>query len=476
MTDEAASAAPSEAALAAAFDRLRDIGLARAAEGGDRPVAQGPADPFRAAPPGRDGVPLDEALEELIAALAVGMNTDHPRFFAFIPSPASPISWLAETAVAIHNQHAGSTLQSGGATAIERATVRWLADEAGFPEGAGGLVVSGGSIANLTALVAARDRMLAEDERHLGTAYLTPETHASVARALRIAGVADRRIRRVATDGFGQMDVSALEAAIAADRDAGLKPFVIAATAGATNSGAIDPLPAIADLAAAERLWMHVDGAYGASALLSPAHRGLLAGIGRADSLAWDAHKWLFQTYGCGLVLVRDRAALTDSFALGADYLRDGVGEDGEPNGWDMGPELTRPARAARLWLTARTMGRDALGAAVAHGFTLAEAAERAVRATPGWTVVSPARMAILLFRFAPEDLSPEVADALNAAAAKELMRDGFAMVGATRVHGRTALRICAIHPRARAADMAGTIARLDVAARRLAGRRRSGG
>ncbi|QZO02307.1 hypothetical protein K6K41_08825 [Chenggangzhangella methanolivorans] len=294
-------------------------------------------------------------------------------------------------------------------------------------------------------------------------------THSSVAKSLRIAGFLSRQIRVVPTDAGRRLDVAALAGAVADDRAAGQKPFAVVASAGTTNTGAIDPLAEIAALCAREALWMHVDGAFGASALLSPAHRGLLAGIERADSIAWDAHKWLFQTYGCGMTLVRDAAVLAPSFALASDYLRDGAAEGAEPNYWDLGPELTRPARAVRLWLTFQAMGREGLGAAIAHGFALAETAERLVRAMDGWRLVSPAQMAITAFRYAPEGLAPEAADAVNASAARRLMDEGFAVVGTTRLDGRLTIRMCTINPATSEDDLKATLERLDGVAQEIA-------
>ncbi|WP_261405687.1 pyridoxal phosphate-dependent decarboxylase family protein [Chenggangzhangella methanolivorans] len=276
-------------------------------------------------------------------------------------------------------------------------------------------------------------------------------------------------MRVVPTDAGRRLDVAALAGAVADDRAAGQKPFAVVASAGTTNTGAIDPLAEIAALCAREALWMHVDGAFGASALLSPAHRGLLAGIERADSIAWDAHKWLFQTYGCGMTLVRDAAVLAPSFALASDYLRDGAAEGAEPNYWDLGPELTRPARAVRLWLTFQAMGREGLGAAIAHGFALAETAERLVRAMDGWRLVSPAQMAITAFRYAPEGLAPEAADAVNASAARRLMDEGFAVVGTTRLDGRLTIRMCTINPATSEDDLKATLERLDGVAQEIA-------
>lgn len=458
--------------LAEALKRLEHHGLGHAARGADAPAFRR-AEALRLSPVLPDhGRPLAEALDELLdGALPFGMDTGHRRFFAFIPAPASPVSWLGELAAQIHNPHLGSALQSEGATEIERGLIRLLCETVGFPESSGGLFLSGGSMANLTGLVAARDCRLGDDERPLGVAYLTGETHSSVAKSLRIAGFLDRQIRIVATDDSRRMNVAALADAVAADRAAGQKPFVVVASAGTTNTGAIDPLSKIAHLCARENLWMHVDGAYGASALFSPGHRHLLAGIERADSIAWDAHKWLFQTYGCGMTLVRDASVLAPSFALSSDYLRDGAADGAEPNYWDLGPELTRPARAVRLWLTLQAMGRDGLGAAITRGFELARTAERMVRDMDGWRVVSPAQMAITAFRYAPEGLATDAADAVNAAAARRLMDEGFAVVGTTRLDGRLTIRLCTINPATTEDDLEATLARLDEAAREIARR-----
>lgn len=472
MSDPATPHRPDRASLADALARLSDAALDRADANRDAP-AIGRRDPALRPPLAipQAGRPLDDVVSDLLDTLLPdGMRTDHPRFFAFIPSPASPLSWVGAFATSIHNLHAGAARQSEGASAIERSLIAWLCAEAGLPDTAGGLFVSGGSMANLAGLVAARDRTLAEGDRPAGVAYVTAQTHVSVAKALHVIGVRRENVRIVATDAALRMDAAALATTVAHDRARGLQPFAAIASAGATNTGAIDPLEAIADVCAEARLWMHVDGAYGASALLCPERRGLLAGIGRADSIAWDAHKWLFQTYGCGMLLVRERAALAESFRTGQDYLRDGAGES-EPDFWDLGPELTRPARAVRLWTTLQAMGLAAVGEAIGRGFRLAEAAERALRATPGWEIVSPAQMAIVVFRYAPEGLASDAADQANLAAARRMTEDGYAVVGTTRIAGRAALRICAINPQTSDDDIAGTVARLDAFAREAAAR-----
>ncbi|GLK54437.1 glutamate/tyrosine decarboxylase-like PLP-dependent enzyme [Methylopila capsulata] len=460
-------------ALSEAFDGVAADVLARAAGRASEPVA-GAGSPDALARLVAGGVPaagrpLGEVADELRdVVLAARARTDHPRFFAFVPSPVSPVAWLADALTSVHNPHLGARRQAEGPAAVERALIRWLAQALGLPEGAGGLFVSGGSMANLAAVVAARDAKLTPATRGDGVAYVSAESHVSVARALRIAGLLDRQIRVTPVDAALRMDARALAAQIAADRAADLTPFLLVATAGSTNVGAVDPLPQLAEIAARENLWLHVDGAYGASIALSPAKRGLLAGIEHADSVAWDAHKWLFQTYGTGMLLARDPARLSASFGIEAAYLDD-AGSDG-PDFWDLGPELTRPARALKLWLTLQVMGLDAVGAAIEHGFRLAEAAERAVRATPGWEVATPAQLGVVTFRYAPEALPQKAAEGAMRRAAARLFDEGFAAVGATRVAGRPALRICALHPEATEADMAETIRRLDAHAQEISG------
>jgi glutamate/tyrosine decarboxylase-like PLP-dependent enzyme len=311
------------------------------------------------------------------------------------------------------------------------------------------------------ALTAARDHRLDARSRHRGVAYLSQQTHSSVAKGLRIIGLADDQIRKVPVDSQYRLDVDQLAAAICADLASGLKPFVVVASAGTTNTGSIDPLNAIAELCASHQLWMHVDGAYGASISVSPRHRSLLDGIERADSVSWDAHKWLFQTYGCGVVLARDRRNLSDTFHTNPEYLRDAQTDEDQINYWDFGQELTRPARALKLWLTLQVLGSEGTGKAVAHGFQLAQWAEDELKRHPDWEIVTPAQLAIVNFRYAPAGRTDEELDLLNSAISRRAIAEGFAGVLTTRLKGRTVLRICAIHPDAEEGDMRETIQRL---------------
>ena len=257
------------------------------------------------------------------------------------------------------------------------------------------------------------------------------------------------------------MDTEALERAIERDRESGLIPFAVIATAGSTNTGSVDPLYDIALIARRHGLWMHVDGAIGASVLLTK-YRGMLDGIELADSLSWDAHKWLFQTYSCGLVLVRDERKLLKSFSTHPEYLKDLEDGAGITNPWDMSPELTRPARGLKLWFSLQVMGSNALSAAVEHGFDLARWAEDEMRANPMIEVVSPAQMAMVNFRYSPAGLTEDEKDRLNARISRRMIESGYAGVFTTELDGKKVLRICAIHPEAREEDMRETVRRLN--------------
>ncbi len=418
------------------------------------------------------GRPLNEVIDQLLHEIYPWRaQMDHPRFFAFIPGPASPLSALGDFATAMHNVHASSWLQSSGPNAVEMGLIEWLASRVGLPSSAGGLFVSGGSMANLTALTVARDQKLAPDQRALGVAYVSEQTHSSVAKGLRIIGFLPQQIRRIPTDAAFRMDMAALESAIGQDCAAGLRPFAVIATAGTTNTGSVDPLRPIRALCDTHGLWMHVDGAYGASAALSPSHRDLLDGIGEADSLSWDAHKWLFQTYGCGIVFVRHREHLWQTFHASAEYLADAQVEADQVNLWDFGAELTRPARAMKLWLSLQVLGSDAIGEAIAHGCQLALWAQDELQQDPRWEIASPAQLGIVNFRMTHPGMSPEALDALNSGISSRALEEGFATVLTTRLRNRTVLRICAIHPDATEFDMRETIGRLAAHGESLIGR-----
>ncbi len=416
-----------------------------------------------------DGRPVDEVVSEMTSEVyRYRGDANHPRFFGFVPGPASSISWLGDIMTSAYNIHAGGSKLAPMVNCIEQEVLKWLCQEVGFIENPGGVFVSGGSMANITALTAARDNKLNDETFHLGVAYISDQTHSSVAKGLRIIGIPNNRIRIIPTNEHFQMKTDLLETQIQADIEAGLIPFVVIGTAGTTNTGSIDPFQQISDICTNYHLWFHIDGAYGASVLLSPKYRHLLKGTELADSISWDAHKWLFQTYGCAMVLVKDIKHLFHSFHVNPEYLQDIEGDLDHINTWDIGMELTRPARGLKLWLTLQVLGTDLIGSAIEHGFDLAIWAEEALRELDHWEIVSEAQLAMVNFRYTSEDLTEEETDILNEKISEQILASGYAAIFTTVLNGKKVLRICALHPETTRDDMRTTIHMLDTFAKEI--------
>ena len=417
------------------------------------------------------GRPVKEVIKEMQEEIfKYSGNANHPRFFGFVPGPASCVSWLGEVMTSAYNIHAGGSKMAPVVNCAEQQVIRWLADQAGFGEKAGGGFVSGGSMANITALTAARDRKLTEDTLHLGTAYVSDQTHSCVAKGLRVIGITQGRIRKISTDENFRMNTSELEEAVKKDIEEGYIPFAVIGTAGTTNTGSVDPLEEIAEICRTYQMWFHVDGAFGSSVLLSTEHKDMLKGIELADSISWDAHKWLFQTYGCAAVLVKDVNNLYESFHVSPEYLKDICDGNEYLNMYDIGIELTRPARGLKLWITLQVLGSELMGSAVEQGFRLAKWAEETVKTKKNWEIVSPAQMAILNFRYSPADLTEEEKDRLNERVAERINDSGYAAMFTTVLKGKTVIRLCAIHPEATEEDIKTTIQLLDKYANEIHG------
>jgi glutamate/tyrosine decarboxylase-like PLP-dependent enzyme len=296
--------------------------------------------------------------------------------------------------------------------------------------------------------------------------YFSDQTHSSIERGLRILGFAQDQVRRVPSTETFEIDVAAFAASVTSDRAAGLLPFCLISNAGTTNTGAVDPLERLADVCDREGLWHHADGAFGAGALLSARGRALLAGLGRCDSFSVDPHKWIFQPYPCGCLIVRDQSTLHDAFSIVPEYLKDARVDEGELNYWELGPELTRPFRALKLWMSLQVFGADAFSAAVDRGSELAELAEREVRHLPGWQITSTALMGVVTFRYAPDGMDPAAADDLNRHIALALTEDGYAAVLTTQLAGRVVVRMCTLNPRTSDEDICQTVRKLDALAK----------
>ena len=397
--------------------------------------------------PSKEPQDLADVLQEALSIFANRLSHDHPNCFAYIPAAPSPFAWVGDLLTSIFNVNAALWDNSSGPSVVERTLIRWLADQVGHPPSAGGCFVSGGSMANLTAIVAARDRMLPPQARCDGIIYLSDQTHISNSKGLHIAGFSADQIRIIPTNEKFRMDTDALVQAILADRKNGRLPFLVIASCGSTNTGSIDPLHRLADIAKEHGLWLHVDGAYGASIALSSRYQHLVDGAGRADSISWDAHKWLFQTYGSGIILMKDATALEDCFKVDAEYIRTPRTLDGTNNFYNLSPELSRPARAMALWFTLRALGHRAIGDMIDQCFSNALAAEKELNKLPNWTVISPATASIVVFRYTPRDFG---------------LAENIAAMMTTTLRGRIVFRFCSMNPKTQSERIASLMQTVD--------------
>ncbi|NJQ07298.1 L-2,4-diaminobutyrate decarboxylase [Streptomyces lonarensis] len=452
-------------------------------------VAAGP--PHATATPARLRPLLDEPLPEAPGSLAEavdrvvrdalshGIRFDHPRCFAFVPTTGTYPAVLADALAAAFHSVPGAWLVGAGPTQLELTTVRWLCELLGLPAGHSGLFLSGGSAANLTALAVARDdRLDGEGVPPGARLYCSSQAHPSVARAAHLVGLRRTQLVVLEPDAELRLPADRLRARLRADLAAGLRPFAVVATVGTTSTGAIDPLPELADICDEFGLWLHADGAHGAAAAITTRGREHCRGLARADSVTVDPHKWLFQPYEAGCLLLRRPELLRRSFAmdrhrLDTGYLRPARADGEEVNLDDYGPQQSRGLRALKLWLSLQTFGAEAFRRAVASGTELAEYAADHVRAIPGLELVTPASLGILTLRCVPAPGradgpgSAGAADRLQEAVSAEVCAGGRAMVLTTDVRGRRALRLCVINPATTRGDIDETLALLAETGRR---------
>jgi aromatic-L-amino-acid/L-tryptophan decarboxylase len=442
--------------------------------------------PWRAIPSevraaiGADPLPREPSdLAAVYAAFAAqvapyAVDNRHPRFFGWVHGAGTPAGILAEMLAAGMNANVGG--RDHAAVEIERRVIRWWCEVFGLPATAGGIVTTGTSMANLIGVLVARRAAGGAEVRTAGvpaalglTGYTSTEAHGSVARAFDIAGLGSAALRAVPVDAQLRLDVRALRAQIATDRDAGKRPFIIVGTAGSASSGAVDDLAALADCARDRGLWFHVDGAFGALAQLSPELRGLVAGIERADSIAFDMHKWLHVPYDAGAVLVRERALHASAFADHAPYLARAQRGTAAGDPWftDFGPELSRGFRALSVWFTMKTYGLDRFGELIAQQCAMARALGARIVATPPLALLAPVTLNVVCFRYeAP--LDDAACDALNARIVVELQERGIAVPSTTRIGGKLAIRLNVMNHRTTPADLDATLDAVPAIAREL--------
>ena len=385
------------------------------------------------------GRPADETLAYLDRCVdRPGIATASGRFMGYVPGGGLFHSAIGDFLAAASNKYAGFAPAAPGAVRLENATTAWLARIVGFPATAAGTLTSGGSLANLTAIVAARE---ARDEDGGGAIYLTRFAHHCIDKALRIAGRARAPRRIIATDERHRMRADALADALERDVADGVRPWLVVASAGTVDTGSVDPLADIADLCERHGAWFHVDGAYGGLFMLCEEGRAALGGLERADTVALDPHKTLFLPYGTGAVLARDARTLLDAFSASADYIRPFAETGVGPSPGDLSPELTRHFRALRLWLPLQLAGVGAFRAAQSEKIALARYFHARLSAMPGWETGPAPDLSIVAFRYRPRDAD---ADDFNRRLLQRLQEEGRVFLSGTRIGGADWLR-CAI-------------------------------
>jgi aromatic-L-amino-acid/L-tryptophan decarboxylase len=378
----------------------------------------------------------------------------HPRFMGWVHGGGNPVSMLAELLAGAMNANCGGRDHVG--IAVERQVIAWAAEMLGMPAQTSGVLLTGTSIANFCAVLCAKQKALGEAGHETGlngtklTAYASAGVHRCVTGALDMAGFGRAALRKIPVDADFRMDMAKLREAIAQDRAADFTPFLIAATAGSVDVGAFDDLNATADIAAADNIWFHVDGAFGALAALSPGKRHLTDGIGRADSIAFDFHKWPQVTYSCGCLLVRDPVLHNATFAQATSYLA--ASSRGLAGGFpwpcDLGPDLSRGFSALKVWMTLSAYGTDGLAGVVENSCNLAQRLAMRVQTSNRLTLLAPVALNIVCFGIEGKT-NQEVQDLVA-----DLQEEGLFAPSTTNINGRTAIRCAIVNHRTREEDI----------------------
>lgn len=384
----------------------------------------------------------------------------HPKSYSFVPGPSNYVSVIGDILATGFNVFAGGWVGSPAAAELEIVTMNWLLKLFKFPaKKGGGIFTSGGSMANLTALVTAR-RQRCGDDFSKAIIYMSDQAHSSNIKAIRVLGFKKEQIRIIPTDLEFKMAINKLKNAIAKDKLEGLFPFCIIASAGTTNTGTVDPLNAIATICKKDHIWFHIDGAYGGAAILSQLGKKALSGIEKADSLTIDPHKWMFQPYEMGCLLVRNHKWLSETFSEKPEYLRDIEGNASEINFYDHGIQLTRRFRALKLYMSVKTFGLSAFRKAIDYNITLAEQVENKLRESANWEVISPATLAVINFRYHPinSNLTEKQIDQLNQYISEGVVKSKEALLVTTILQNQVVLRMCLINPRTTLQDIQDTL------------------
>ncbi len=422
------------------------------------PVPADLRDSLMHAPLPAEGMPPEAILDYIAQTiLAYPMGNGSPRFFGWVNSPPAPLAILAELLAAAHNPSVAGGDHS--AVYVEHGVLNWLKTLVGFPQTAAGVLVSGGSVANLTGLAVMRHVKTSGAIRTKGfnnqpapmVIYSSAQGHSCIEKAVQLLGFGSDYLRKIPVDADYRMDLNALRVQIAADRAAGLQPVCVAANAGTVNTGAIDPLDALADLCQAETLWLHVDGAYGAMGILAEQTVGLFSGIERVDSLALDPHKWLYVPVECGCTLVRDAQAMRDTFSLVPPYLRD---DKALPWFSEFGIQQTRNFRALKLWATLKQIGEQGYRQLITRDIALAQTLQAKIQARSDFELIAAGPLSVTCFRYAPTGTAQPELNTLNKSLLETVQAEGHAFLTSTELNGQFVLRACIVNFRTTEADL----------------------
>ena len=443
-------------------------------------VLEGDAPPLRRAtpaemasrlggPPPAHGESMEQILSQLEEDVLPFMSrVGHPRFFAFVPSCGTWPGALGDLVASACNVYAGSWMESAGPSQVELEVLGWFEDWIGYPEDSAGTLVSGGSAANMTAIACAREALAGPMNEGL-VLYVSDQAHSSLARAARVLGFRPDQVRVLPADSSYRLAPDVLAAAMDADLAAGRTPLLASVSAGATNTGAVDPLPELAALCRERGVWLHADAAYGGFAVLTERGRELLAGLGLADSVTLDPHKWLYQPYECGCLLVREGRALRAAFEIMPDYLRDARAVEAEVNFADLGMQLTRTSRALKCWMSLRYFGVEAFRVAIDRTLDLAALAAARIERSETLELMTEPSLGVVCFRRRFPG-APQAVDAFNRRLVAALEESGLALVSSTRLDGRYAIRLCVLNHTSSADDVEATVDFLETAS--VSGRR----
>jgi len=421
-----------------------------------------------------EGVPLERLLKECRTIMDLSRHNGHPRFFGYVASPSTPIGAYGDLIASALNANITCWRSGPAGTEVERMVVRWLGSLINYDRDAKGLLTSGGSMANMIALLVANRRKSGAAVSRSGlwnsgppmTVYASSEVHMSIAKAADILGFGRDYVREIACDERQRMRVDLLRGKIEADRSEGLRPFCVVGSAGTTNTGVVDPLSEIATVAADFDLWFHVDGAYGAPGILDDRKKHLFAGLELADSVSLDPHKWLYVPVDAGCLLFRDDAAAKATFSTEeADYIKTHGYVDEEAFAfWDYGIELSRSFRALKVWLTLQYYGSRRIAEAISEDISLAEYLGEVVSNADDFELLAPVELSICCFRYVSRDETD--LDKLNERIMERVQKGGRAYLSNATVNGHFALRACITNFRTTKNDIDETVAAIRDAAK----------